>query len=358
MLGRRAAGLLFGAIVALAILELGVRVLPAPVLGFSYEDGLFLPPREYERQTLRNGLGVHDVEPLPARDRAGRRRVLLLGDSYVAAISVPVEQGVARRLAHHLDARSPEDWDVVALSSEGWGQREELAALDKHGRALAPDLVLLLFTARNDPFNNALELEGRDEDRRVRRAIMEQGRGWTRAFRGDEARGLWLEASALNRLVAHRLTVRALRPLDPVPLPFLAFSPQKAAMWSGAWDETGALLAALRERSFALGAGFGVASGSTPEGVLDPQDGAARLRGAHPALAGLDFDVDLVDRELERRCRALGIPFRALQPALRAREATDGPLHWRHDGHWNEAGNDAAARLLADFVTSGAAFGP
>jgi hypothetical protein len=194
VVGRRAAGVLFGAIVALAILEFGVRLLPAPVLGFSYEGGHFLPPREYERQTLRNGLGVHDVEPTPIRERGRRRRVLLLGDSYVAAISVPVEQGVA--------------------------------------------------------------------------------------------------------------------------------------------------------------------SGSTPEGVLAPEDGAARLRGAHPALAGLDFDVDLVDRELERRCRALGIPFRALQPALRALEATDGPLHWRHDGHWNEAGNDAAARLLADFVTSGVGLGP
>jgi hypothetical protein len=135
--GKRLAGLSLGIALALALVEVGIRLLPSSVLGFRYQDGLFLPPHEYERQTSRNALGVHDVAPPPKPP--GRRRVLLLGDSYVAAISVPVEQGVARRLAHHLEQRAPGRYDVVSLSSEGWGQREELAALVEHGARLDPD---------------------------------------------------------------------------------------------------------------------------------------------------------------------------------------------------------------------------
>jgi hypothetical protein len=210
--------------------------------------------------------------------------------------------------------------------------------------------VLLLFTARNDVYNNARQVEGREENRRLREAIVSEGRAWTRAFRRDQAVGLLVPGSALNRLVAHRLTVRALRPRDPVPLPFLAFAPAQREAWAGAWHDTEVLIAALRREAAEQGAALLVASGSTPEGVLDPQRGAERLRASHPALAALEFDVDLPDRELDRICARLAIPYRALQPALRALEARDGPLHWRHDGHWNAAGNDAAARLLADFV--------
>ncbi|MEE2664949.1 MAG: hypothetical protein VX681_12600 [Myxococcota bacterium] len=352
----RIAGFGIGVLAALAIAELGVRLLPSTVLGFDYRDGLFLRAQEFEQQIERNSLGVHDVEP--ARRRGTRRRVLLLGDSYVAASSVPIEQGVARRLAQHLEQRVPGGYDVVSLSSDGWGQREELAALSLHGGVLAPDLVLLLFTARNDPFNNARDLEGRDEDRRTRQAMMRDGRSWSRSFRSEDARGLWLPASALNRLIAHRLTVRALLPRDPVPMPFLAFSPERAAMWAGPWRETEQLLRQLRRRATTLDAGFAVVSASTPEGVMEPARGAARFRAAHPALADLEFDVDLPDRELASICQRLGIAFRALQPELRALEREEGPLHWRHDGHWNAKGNDAAGHLLADFVISETSLAP
>ncbi|MEE2663778.1 MAG: hypothetical protein VX681_06640 [Myxococcota bacterium] len=335
-------------VVGLAIAELGVRLLPSTTLGFDYVDGHFRLPSESEPQTWRNSLGVHDIEP--PRERGNRERVLLLGDSAVEALAVPIDQGLARRLAHHLEQQAPGRYDVVSLSRGGWGQGEELAALARHANALDPDLVLLLFSPRTDPYNNARELAGREENLRQIRELRRAPRGWSRSFTSEEAVGFWLPFSALNRLLAHRLTVRALRPADPVPLQFLAFSPERESMWTGSWRETEQLLLQLRREAGRAGAGFAVASGSTPEGVMEPAAGAARLRAAHPELGGIDFDVDLPDRRVASICAGNGVPFRALQPELRSLERTSGPLHWRYDAHWNVAGNDAAGRLLAEFV--------
>lgn len=329
----------------LGLVEVALRALPSAVVGYAYRDGVFVPPTEFIRRNERNSLGAHDIEPAAADP--GRVRVLLLGDSYVESISMPIDHSLPRRVAVHLESQRPGAYDLVSLSKGGWGQREELEALERYGPSLQPDRVVLLFTARNDPLNNARDLPGHEENLRLRGQMLEEGRAWSRAFRADQAVGLWFPRSALNRLISHRMTVAQLRPMDPVPLQFLAFSPDRQPMWVATWKQTGLLLRQLRAASEALGATFEVMSASLPEGVLPVEEGADRLRSAHALFDGLRFDVDLPDRRLAQLCAELGIPFLALQPSLRVLEGPAGPLHWRYDGHWNRAGNDRAGELIA-----------
>lgn len=337
---------------ALAAGELALRALPPQTLGFELNETGFIRPREFERDAARNSLGVHDVEPAPKS--AGSRRVLLVGDSYVAAVALPIEKGVARRLEAHLASR-PElgPVDVVSLSAEGWGQGEELAALAHHGRKLAPDLVLLLFTARNDVYNNAEDVEAKSQELEALGRAMREGGAIAELIPRERAIGLWFPSSLLNQLVSHRLTSARIRRSAPVPVSFRLFAPAHEREWLGAWERTSQLLERMRARARAIGADFAIASGSTPEGVLEPAAGAARLAASHPAYRDTVFDVDLVDAQLARVCAERAIPFAALQPALREIALRTGSeLHFRYDGHWNERGNEEAARLLADFAAA------
>ena len=49
-------------------------------------------------------------------------------------------------------------------------------------------------------------------------------------------------------------------------------------------------------------------------------------------------------------CEELGVPFHQLEPELARRTAAGEVLHFPHDGHWNVAGNEAGAQLLAELV--------
>ena len=107
--------------VALALLagEIVVRLVPATVLGFSFEDGGYTTPKEFDRDKTENELGLHDV-PVPERVE-GVQRILLVGDSYVAAESVSVDRTVGQRLQHHLQRISGQPYQVISRRAQrGW----------------------------------------------------------------------------------------------------------------------------------------------------------------------------------------------------------------------------------------------
>ena len=69
-----------------------------------------------------------------------RARVLFLGDSFTYSIGTELEDSFTSRIA----ARWP-DVEVINAACTGYGQREELAVLDKLGGALKPEVVVISF---------------------------------------------------------------------------------------------------------------------------------------------------------------------------------------------------------------------
>lgn len=341
---------LAGVVAALLLAEGVVRLLPAERLGYVWVEGGFRNPPELARSTplpRRNRLGFHDVEPYPKP--AGATRVLLLGDSFVEGNSVDVEDTVGRRLAHHL-AEGGGRWDVVAYGRTGWGQARELEALREHGAAAEPDLVLTLFLHLNDLVDDSPELRRARTAERFRRVA--QGTLMP-DFLTRPARFIWVPGSELNRLISHRLAL-AFPPDAPedVPVEYGVYAVEPDDVWSAAWTLHESLLRETREVVRGLGAGYAVVSASTPHGVYGAAEGLERMRRAYPGMRGRAWDLDAPDRRMARFCAAEGIPFLALEPIFRKETATGAELHWKYDGHWNVAGNDLAARLMADFVRS------
>src|SRR5262249_35020938 len=108
--------------------------------------------------TMRaNSRGFADAEPATPKPK-DTFRILLVGDSFVEALQVNLEQKMQTRLAAALRAKYPDrKFDVVAVGMAGTGQANQLTFYERN-RDLSPDLVVLLFVS-NDFANNSPLLE-------------------------------------------------------------------------------------------------------------------------------------------------------------------------------------------------------
>jgi hypothetical protein len=113
---------------------------------------------EYWVRAKANSLGFLDREPAIPKP-PGTFRVLLLGDSFVEAVQVPLEKKVQVVLEGGLRKAYPSRAiDVVAMGYSGIGQSGEISFYEAYGKRLQPDLVIVL-AVNNDFANNSAVLE-------------------------------------------------------------------------------------------------------------------------------------------------------------------------------------------------------
>jgi hypothetical protein len=156
--------LLAGTALALAAGEILLRVLrpaqlaivrypciytPDPALGFRYRPGAtgrVAAHFEIDNPVAINSLGFYDDEPAPA---GASPRVLAAGDSFTAAMNVPIARvwtSVAERALR--EAGRP-DADVVNLGIDGTGTDVHVALLREYAARLAPSAMVLAFFAND-----------------------------------------------------------------------------------------------------------------------------------------------------------------------------------------------------------------
>ncbi|MFB9265942.1 hypothetical protein ACFFWD_22755 [Bradyrhizobium erythrophlei] len=136
-----------------------------PVI-FSPEVGVVFKPHSVVRYTngflfwtqdTTNSIGFMDAEPTIPKP-AGTFRILLVGDSIVEALQVPLAQKTQTLLnAAIRNAYPDKKVDVFAISRSGLGQASELGLYNAY-KEIKPDLVILMFVA-NDFANNSILLE-------------------------------------------------------------------------------------------------------------------------------------------------------------------------------------------------------
>jgi hypothetical protein len=129
-----------------------------PVLGWSQQPGAraeYIGPRpwpvEFQTSVAINSSGLRgpELEALPP----GGRRVLVLGDSMVAAFEVPWESTFTALLQDQLSASSGAPVQVVNAGVRGYGTDQSLLYYRERGRELQPDLVVF-FHSGNDLMDN------------------------------------------------------------------------------------------------------------------------------------------------------------------------------------------------------------
>jgi hypothetical protein len=98
----------------------------------------------------RNQFGLRGHRFDPSADV----RIVLLGDSHVEAYAVAFDDMPERLLRRTLAGLMRTSVSVASIGSGGWGQDQELLALQAHIQAVRPSAVVLWFSAANDLWNN------------------------------------------------------------------------------------------------------------------------------------------------------------------------------------------------------------
>lgn len=367
----------FGMALAFLALEAGVRLLhlvparfwePDPVLGtrlIAGKEGWWTQEEHEFRVASRiNADGWRDVEHARTKP-PGAFRILILGDSFVEALQVPLEKTFPRLLEDALrsEARPVE---VLSMGVSGYGTASEFLAYRERGRLYGPDLVILAFYPGNDVRNNSPVLEpvlppefgAGGELQRVSARRAGEGRGGRRGLLGRSAAYQYVRKRLVTghpeltrRLVSLGLLGAGALSSVPkeagVPVDYLVYAASPPPDWEDAWRRTFELLGSLRALVEADGARFAVVVVTAREQVYP--DDWRRVLAANPGMAAVQWDLAGPEGRLLRWCDAAGVPCLRLSPAFAA--ATDGPrLHFLYDGHWTEVGHALAARAVADFL--------
>jgi lysophospholipase L1-like esterase len=244
------------------------------------------------------------------RRRPGRRRIIVLGDSFTEGQGVRAADVYPRLLERHLEEAEPGRWEVLNAGRRGADfpalseTFEELLAFD-------PDLVVYALM-----LNDAVVTDGF----RARHAFVYDriARGW-----GRPPRSLLRMASFVGaRLDAWRVedaTVRWYREM---------YGPYNRE----GWDETAARILEMDRRMRARGGRLLVA--------------------IWPVLAGLEGDYlfAAAHRMIAELCGRAGIPVHDLLSVLSGRPSA---TLWVHavDRHPNEVAHRLAGKSLASFVS-------
>jgi len=315
-----------------------------------------------------NSQGWRDVEHSAVKSRP---RVLLLGDSILFGIGVPLEKTVGRQLQRLLGDR----YEVIAVGTPAWGTDQELLFLQHEGWQNQPDLVILMFTLANDVRDNMSDHWSQGTAPKPRFLLV-----------GDQLELQPLKPwrpSWLHRLFGHSTICRHLRfwhqtrRLDPKDFQFF-YAPQRPdrqsaqAAASRAAETTNhdfARTALIEEQwSERLTQGWRLTLRLIEEIARGCRQHGARFIlyvGAQlpPGEAGTIFPPTVTDqgktyrldpekpfRLLTEFCREKGIPYLE-EPVEFRRDFWQARLIFQNDAHPNAIGNQRIAENIARWVT-------
>lgn len=371
--------LFLGVTVALALGETVARIFrPLSTVEYSMlsEVGPVLTPlqqtrwvnEDYDVKIFTNSAGFHDVEH-PTEKPAGVYRILVLGDSYVEALQVPIEEGFTQRLQHELGTRvTGRRIEVINLGVSGSGPSQYYRILEQKGLAYAPDLVIMAMLPGNDfrdslpvlsgvvfkpyysirsdgtleyipPDLSGLGTQYRSFLRRsaflhlIRKVVVSGTiEGWLAQI------GLLAPAGAVNQGSAKAL----------IPLDWYVYVKDPPDPWPEAYRITLRMIRESRELAARHGAEFLVMIvASTVEVEVRWEEA---LRG-YGRAGEFQWDFQRPSREIFRVGKELGFESIDLREPFQADFLATGQSgSWPHDGHWNERGHQLAAEVVADHL--------
>lgn len=339
-------------LLTLLSIEIAVRVIPLypdtfeiydPDLGWRMtpnKSGTYLNILclgEFTNRVTLNSHGLHDVEHSYEPPTNNTYRILMLGDSMVAALEVPLEQAFFRRLEAQLNDVGDISYEVIAAGHHGYSTSQELWYYEKEGRRYQPDLVILVIQPANDFLDNhaSLRLVGTGSypyytlDNNNELMLHTPSIGEIPANWGGRSinplHDTLYQISYLYRLLFRRIDIlKGIQ--ENYDDPAHGDDPQR--LLDEAWAITRAVISQLKNEVEADGAQFAV--------VIAP--GVWRTQAEGESIYA-DFEKIMND---------LGIPYLNLAPTFQASQSSSPPLIYACDHHWTARGH----QLVADELTT------
>lgn len=166
-------------------------------LEFSFQPGYsgrMTLPGDYDVPFTINGQGLRADGDYPQL-HPGRRRILLVGDSFVFGVGVELQDTLGARLERELDADGSggPPVEVVAAGAPSYGLDHYAALIERWVPRLQPDLVLVALFPGNDLLD--YELSRLDRKVVIEGRLVKQRQAWSYNLR---------KASALAHLLLER----------------------------------------------------------------------------------------------------------------------------------------------------------
>ena len=306
---------------------------------------------DYATPVALNELGFHDRDYAPERPSASTYRIMVLGDSYVAAWEVPLEETFHKRLEARLAKEDPlgrGSYQVIAFGQGRSAQEAEIEWLRTFGPVYKPDVVLLLFFCGNDFMENDPATFSEASEFGVRYI----GKVAPRKLEFFQKLVI-VPHSRLNGLIAEAATEyyaehldrfdRTISPADLVSPELGVYRNPLTPEWRAAFERTGKLLEVARHEARTLGARFVLASLSGPQAIGDLAPAILWTEAKDPA-----FDYDRPDRWVHGWAESHHVPLAELGPPLA--KIGRRRVFWKHDQHLNSYGHAVVADLLYPFL--------
>ena len=376
---KRAAVVLVSAVIGLVCIEGAMRA----ALGSYYEP--YYRPHDAWLYEYRPGLVRTNVVVTPAgrervrfainadgyrgaelRPAGTAKRVVVYGDSFIAAVSTRLEETFVQRLGHELAAGLGTEVEVINAGVAGYGPDQALLRMRAELPRLRPDLVVVSVLAQNDYGdvirNRLVDLGPGGELRPVRHVMTDEtlevfdvpSLAIVRAFSAMRQR---MAASAeplppvdLSRAYIaaceseHRFVVendpQVMHPFWDHPDEDLRLVPSsESARYKVALMKR--VIAAIRDEAKANGVPLVLLVIPAANDVCPGYDPSPVDLGVFPA-----YRADNLARPIQEAADALGVPHVDLFGPFTATNANT--LYSRDGGtHWNSAGQELAAKLTA-----------
>ncbi len=317
-----------------------------------HRPGLVTYLAEFKQEVRFNSLGMRDREH--AKEKAeGTKRVLVMGDSFMEALQVSFDDSFPHQLESRLRETLNPRVDVINCAVSGWGQDAQLAYLQKYGRDLKPDLILVAMTLHNDVLDN---MQGRFYsmvEGRLAPVSVQRMSDWE--YRALRFKGYLASRSHLVQLLRKWKNLREIRDVTSALNTHVLQITQGAAEpeeLQRGWKLTFELLKGIRDAGRTLGAETAVML-IPLRYQLEPDS----LRQFQQA-AGVTKNSLVIDRpqQLIRDFgREAGLDIVDLLPAFQSltKSGGDSPSHGSlhlQEGHWNATGHRLAADIAADEI--------
>jgi len=307
-------------------------------------------------------------------EKSGKRRIVVLGDSFVWGFGVEDAQIFTELLAHDTGD------EVVNLGISGYGTDQELLMWRHLGIQFGPDVVLLVVTPYTDVYD-VLYLERYGYPKPRFRVDPKEGLAFENVPVPQRLERPWnFEATTAPNVPQPSLLVRAASRSALVAASVLAVARvptardwMERAGWlpprqaGNEWENllfgtpldqetkdgfsmVGLLVLAMAADVKRAGAELIVTSVPT---AVQVDDGLrAEFLRTHTPPAGGKWDFDQPDRMMQEICKAAGVKYVDLLPDLRAAAGSDPYLYYRWNLHWTAAGHRVVAKTLARALTS------
>jgi len=309
---------------------------------------------EYRTPVAINRAGMRDRDYAP-EPSGGKRRIAVLGDSFVSGLEVPMPEVFTEVMEEKLLPGT----EVLNFGVNGFGPPQSYLLLRDMAIYYRPRLVVLVIYLGNDLDDISGVSDWLDGYRRPR-PVMDGGR--LRILPPVEGSPPYGEAPKKNdaccRLPQSHLANLVERFTDnlkqdkyvievmPSELRFCGKNPDERTL--KAYELLIALLSDMDVFCRNHDARLAVVAAPTLVQVYEKKYWR-KIVAKYQLNAG-DYDLAMPGRELGKACATAGIPFLDLAPAMKSAAAEGKKLYYPRNQHWTPLGHAVVARRLARFI--------